>query len=224
MCGRYNLITDPQALVDFFQVRNRIELEPRFNIAPSQESPVVRVDENGRQLALMRWGLIPHWAKDIKIGYHTINARAETVASKPAYRSAFRKRRCLVPATGFYEWQAGSEGKQPYHIRVGEGRLFAFAGLWERWQQESAEPLESFTIIVTNANEVVRPIHERMPVILHPDDYATWLDPAIHDPARIQPLLRPCPSDWLNHYPVSRHVNSPAHDDPACLLAADPEG
>ncbi len=221
MCGRYNLITDPQALVDFFKLRNRLKLAPRYNIAPSQDAPVVRSGDNGRELALMRWGLVPHWAKDAKFGYHTINARAETVASKPAYRSAFRKHRCLVPATGFYEWQSGADGKQPYHIRVGEGRLFAFAGLWEQWQPPSGQALESFTIIVTEANQAVRPLHERMPVILHPDDYATWLDPAIQDPTRIQPLLRPCPAAWLNHYPVSRHVNSPAHDDPACLLAAE---
>lgn len=222
MCGRYNLISDAGALVDFFRTVNRLDTQPRYNIAPSQDVPVVRAGKSGRELVLMHWGLVPHWARDRKIAYHTINARAETVASKPAFRDAFRRHRCLVPATGFYEWKADKKGKQPYNIRVGDGKLFAFAGLWAHWTRHPEAPLDSFSIIVTDANEAVRPVHERMPVILHPDDYETWLDPTIRDPARLQPLLRPCPASWVNSYPVGRLVNTPANDEPECLEPVKP--
>lgn len=223
MCGRYNLITNAQALVDFFKVRNHLEFRSRYNIAPSQDAPVVRSDGAQRELALLRWGLIPHWAKDMKIGYHTINARAESVARKPAFRDAFRHRRCLVPATGFYEWKATASGKQPYNIRIGEGRLFAFAGLWEQWRRAAGAAVESFTIIVTEANKTVLPLHDRMPVILHPRDYEAWLDPTLQDPALLQPLLQPCPASWLNYYPVSRRLNSPACEDAECAAPIDNE-
>lgn len=222
MCGRYNLISDADAVVDFFKTANRLDIQPRYNIAPSQDAPVVRANESGRELALMRWGLVPHWAKDRKFSYHTINARAETVASKPAFREPFRHHRCLVPATGFYEWKSLVDGKQPFNIRIGEGKLFAFAGLWDHWDKGAEPPLDSFSIIVTDANEAIKPLHERMPVILHPHAYDLWLDPAIQDPARLQPLLRPCPAGWVNAYPVSRRVNSPANDDPACLEPTGP--
>lgn len=217
MCGRYNLITDARALVDFFQVRTTLDLEPRYNIAPSQDVPVVRRPGSERELATLRWGLIPHWAKNDKIGYRMINARAETLAEKPSFRSAFRHRRCLIPATGFYEWKPADGGKQPYNIRIGDGKLFAFAGLWESWKGGDNKSVESCTIIVTNANEVIRPLHDRMPVILHPGDYEDWLDPELHDPDMLQPLLQPCPSKWLNCYPVNRRVGSPAKDDPECV-------
>lgn len=222
MCGRYNLISDAEALVDFFKTANRIDTQARYNIAPSQDAPVVRAGKSGPELAMMHWGLVPHWARDRKIGHHTINARAETVASKPAFRDAFRRHRCLIPATGFYEWKTTANGKQPYNIRVGDGKLFAFAGLWAHWDKGLEGPLDSFSIIVTDANEVIKPVHERMPVILHPDDYETWLDPTIQDPALLQPLLRPCPAGWVNSYPVSSRVNTPANDDPACLEPLEP--
>jgi putative SOS response-associated peptidase YedK len=214
MCGRYNLITDAKALVDFFQIRNSLDLKPRYNIAPSQEVPAVRQGKGGRELAMLRWGLIPHWAKDEKIGYRMINARAETVAKKPSFRTAFRLRRCLIPATGFYEWKPVPGGKQPYNIRIGDGELFAFAGLWEHWEGQGGRIVESCTIIVTDANEAVRPLHDRMPVILDPAEYETWLDSDLHDPAVLQPLLRPCPSEWITYYPVSRRLGNPANDGP----------
>ena len=217
MCGRYNLITDAQALADFFSLSNSLALKPRYNIAPSQEIPAVRQIGAARELALLRWGLIPHWAKEEKIGYRMINARAETVAEKPSYRTAFRQRRCLIPATGFFEWKRVNGGKQPYNIRIVEGNLFAFAGLWEHWKGGDGKVVESCTILVTDANEVIRPIHDRMPVILDPDDYRTWLDPGLHDPAKLKPLLRPCPSEWIEYYPVSRRVGNPANDDPECV-------
>ena len=213
MCGRYNLIEDARALVDFFILDNSLEMLPRYNIAPSQDIPVVRQDREGRELSLLRWGLIPHWAKDHKIGYRMINARAETVAQKPSFRTAFRRRRCLIPATGFYEWKKVAGGKQPYNIRMKDGGLFAFAGLWERWKGGDGNLVESCTIIVTDANDLVRPVHERMPVILDPADYGTWLDPGLQEPARLRPLLVPHPSAGMDLYPVSSRVGSPANDD-----------
>ena len=217
MCGRFNLITNGDALVDFFQLEQGLELTPRYNIAPSQTVPVVRNEGSGRHLALHRWGLVPAWAKDPKTGYRMINARAETVAEKPAFRTAFRRRRCLIPATGFYEWKAVQGGKQPYHIRISEGRLFAFAGLWERWTNPEGGILESCTIIVTSANEAVSPIHDRMPVIPDPADYVLWLDPDVDDPVELLPLLRPCPAHWLESYPVTKAMGNPGYDGPECI-------
>lgn len=217
MCGRYNLITDAQALIDFFEVANGLEIQPRYNIAPSQNIVAVRQQNDERQLAWFHWGLIPFWAKDKSIGNHMINARAETVADKPAFRAAFRKRRCLIPATGFYEWKAVNGRKQPYNIRIGDEKLFAFAGVWEHWAPKHGKPIESCSIIVTEANEAVASIHDRMPVILHPDNYQAWLDPDYQDNAVLTAMLKPCPSRWINAYPVSTHVNKPQNDDEACI-------
>ncbi len=217
MCGRYNLITDAQAFIDAFQVINRLDWCPRYNIAPSQQVPAIRQEPEGRKAVLLRWGLIPHWAKDEKFGYHTINARAETVDRKPAFRAAFKRRRCLIPATGFYEWKKLNRHKQPYNIRLKERELFAFAGLWEHWQSPESKAIESCTIIVTEANEVLKPIHDRMPVILEPGDYNTWLDPANQDVERLRSLLRPYPSDRMAFWPVSRRVGNPANDDPSLI-------
>lgn len=218
MCGRYNLITDARALVDFFSLDNSLEIHSRYNIAPSQDIPVIRQSPSGRTVSLLRWGLIPHWAKEEKIGYRMINARAETVAEKPSFRTAFRRRRCLVPATGFYEWQAVAGGKQPYNIRMEDGSLFAFAGLWEQWRSGDSRLVESCTVIVTDANELIRPVHDRMPVILDPANYATWLNPDIHDPELLQRLLEAYPAEGMQLYPVSKRVGSPANDDPELVL------
>jgi putative SOS response-associated peptidase YedK len=217
MCGRYNLATDSQTLVDSFDLVNQLNWKPRYNISPSQEIPAVRQGRAGREGVLLRWGLIPHWAKDEKFGYRTINARAETVAEKPAFRSAFRKRRCLIPATGFYEWRKVDNIKQPYNIRVKDADLFAFAGLWERWVSSEGDAVESCTIIVTEANEALSHIHDRMPVILESDDYDTWLDSDLQDVEAVKPLLRSWPEDWITFYPVSRRVGRPDNDDPSLL-------
>jgi putative SOS response-associated peptidase YedK len=166
---------------------------------------------------MFRWGLIPFWAKDEKIGYRTINARAETVDSKPAFRAAFRRRRCLIPASGFYEWQAGPQGKQPYCIHPKYRPLFALAGLYEHWRDGTGQEIDSCTILVTQANPLIQPVHDRMPVILRPENYAAWLDPHTQDPAILKPLLRPTPSDEIDLYPVSKRVNSPKNDDPQCI-------
>ena len=222
MCGRYNILTSVRTFVDFFEVAellfNPDDWQPRCNVAPSQQVPVVRRRTAlGRELALLRWGLLPHWAKKEKTRYSMINARAESVATKPAYRSAFRSRRCLIPATGFFEWQQTPAGKQPWNFRLKSRQPFAFAGLWEHWEGGGDKVVESFTIIVTEANELVRPVHDRMPVILAPDEYDTWLAPAPHDREALQTMLDPYPAVEMEGYPVSRKVNNPDNDDPDCV-------
>lgn len=194
MCGRYNLITDAEALLDFFEIEQTLldasELKPRYNISPSQGVPIVRDIGNGRELALARWGLVPHWSKEEKPKYSTINARAETVAEKPTYREAFKRKRCLIPATGFYEWVLEGGQKMPHHIRLAEGGLFAFAGLWDHWDREG-EGFDSCSIIVTSANQTMRPIHDRMPVILNSSQYNTWLNIQHYNRAQLDALLTP---------------------------------
>jgi len=225
MCGRYSLTTAPEAMRALFDYENLPNLEPRFNIAPTQPVPVVRLNEAGRrELALLRWGLIPHWAKDASMAARMINARAETVDAKPAFREAFAKRRCLVPADGFYEWRTEDGRKQPFRIGMKGGAPFAFAGLWESWTApEGAGPgaapgetVETVTIVTTDANEKLRPIHVRMPVILAAADYAAWLD--THTPANdAKALLRPYPAEPMAFYRVSTHVNAVRNDDAACI-------
>ncbi len=201
-----------------FHVSNLPPITPRYNIAPSQDVLAVRETGTGREMVTLRWGLLPSWAKDGKSTYRMINARAETVADKPAYRAAFRRRRCLLPADGFYEWQAQADGKQPWHIRMKDSNVFAFAGLWEHWEGDD-QVIESCTIIVTGANEVVRPIHDRMPVIINRSDYDQWLDPEVQQAEKLAPLLRPFASEQMTVYPVSKRVNSPARDDVDCIKA-----
>lgn len=222
MCGRYTLHSPRQLIVEHFKLSDGITIEPRYNIAPSQEVPVIRLDEAGnRELVKLRWGLIPFWAEEAKTGYSMINARAENVADKPAYRAAFRKRRCLLPADGFYEWKTGARGKQPYHIRMRDHAIFAFAGLWEHWESGDGQVIESCTIIVTDANERLRSIHDRMPVILGEGHYSQWLDVENIDARQVRQLLTPCPGDRLEIYPVSTRVNSPAHDEESCIAPLD---
>jgi putative SOS response-associated peptidase YedK len=194
-------------------------LAQRFNISPTQQVATVRPAGQGRELALLRWGLVPSWADDLSIGYKLINARAETVADKPSFRLALRSRRCLVLADGFFEWAKAGGKKQPYYFRLREGKPFAFAGLWERWTK-GGEPVESCTIVTTGANELVRPVHERMPVILPPESYGAWLDPEVQDRERLLPLLRPYPTEGMVAGPVSTRVNSPRNDDPGCIEPA----
>jgi len=219
MCGRYTLITDASALIDFFEIAqtllNGTPLQPRYNIAPGQDVPMVRHTGTGRELALARWGLVPHWSKEEKPKYSTINARAETVAEKPTYREAFKHKRCLIPATGFYEWQKRGETKIPHHIRQPDGELFAFAGLWDHWDKEGPG-FDSCSIIVTGANAVMQPIHERMPVILNPAQYNVWLATGHFNRAQLEALLVPY-GGKLETCPISKYVNSPQHDDAQCI-------
>ncbi|MCB1758379.1 MAG: SOS response-associated peptidase [Gammaproteobacteria bacterium] len=218
MCGRYNLITDGQALAEFFGLLQRFDPPRRYNIAPTQLAPVVRLVDGSPQAAMLRWGLIPGWSKTPQSHYQMINARAETVAEKPAYRAAFRHRRCLVPATGFFEWSRQGARKQPYNIQWHGGELMAFAGLWEHWRGDGeAQPIDSFSIIVTDANDAIRPLHERMPVILAPADFQQWLAPGSVDTEKLQALLKPAPSAAISSYPVGLTVNNPGNDDPCCV-------
>lgn len=209
MCGRYSLTTPVEALRALFRFEERPNLPPRWNIAPTQTAPVV-IEEGGRRLVPMRWGLVPFFAKDTSIGNRLINARSESAARLPAFRAAFRRRRCLVLADGFYEWQKRGREKQPYRIARRDRGPFAMAGLWECWGEEE---LLSFTILTTAANDVVAPLHDRMPVIVPEALHATWLDPE----SDATPLLVPNAGNDLEAYPVSRRVNNPRNDDAACI-------
>lgn len=219
MCGRFSLTTNIGAVALRFGVRTSLEDAgdvPRYNIAPTQTVIVVG-DDGQRHLTRMRWGLIPSWAKDHAIGNRMINARAETVATRPAFRVALRKRRCLVVADGFYEWQERAGGKQPYHLALKSREPFGFAGLWDTWMSPEGDEIRSCTIITTEANELLRPIHDRMPVILTREAEGLWLDPAIQEPARLLPLLKPYPAEAMEAYQVSPWVNTPSHDTPRCI-------
>ena len=229
MCGRYSLTTPVEGLRRVFGFLEQPNLGPRYNIAPSQEVAAVRLGDDGRRhFAWLRWGLIPSWAKEARIGNRMINARAETVAENPAFRAAFRRRRCLVLADGFYEWQKReNDAKQPYRITLADDGPFGFAGLWESWTNpEGGERIESVTIIVTEANDLLRSINDRMPVILVPRDIDAWLDAAGPREAA-QALLRPYPAAALAAYPVSTRVNKVTNDDPDLiepLEEQEPEG
>ena len=219
MCGRFTLGATAATLAAQFDLANVPTWTPRYNIAPTQEVLVVLQPspQANREARLHRWGLIPPWAKDPSIGNRMINARAETVATKPAFRRAFKERRCLLLADGLYEWQRQERRKQPFYIRLRDGRPFAFAGLWEHWEGCEGMAIQSCTILTTTSNEVVGRIHDRMPVILSPTDYDRWLDPSIQEPAVLQTLLRPYPADEMTAYPVSTRVNNPANDSPECV-------
>ena len=219
MCGRFSLFTPTPVLAEVFDLPGFPELAPRYNIAPTQPVAAVRSGEAGRECVRLRWGLVAPWAKDTKVA--PINARAETAADKPTFRHALRKRRCLVPASGFYEWLAlaGEKRKQPYCFRPGDERPWAFAALWERWQGPDG-PVESCAILTTGANELVRPVHDRMPVILPRQHWAGWLDPTQQEAGELVPLLRPYPADALRAYPVGPLVSNPRNDGPECLAQA----
>ncbi len=216
MCGRYELHTHPAALALAFALPFPPQIRPRYNIAPMQDVPVIRATADGqRELAQVRWGLVPRWAKDASIGARMINARAETVATKPAYRTAFRWHRCLIPADGFYEWIAApGGGKQPLRIAMKDGGPFAFAGLTERWRTPGGDTLDSCTIITTPANALLAAVHERMPAIVAPVDYARWLDSEIQDVADV---LAPYPPEAMHYFPVSMRVNAVRNDDAALI-------
>ena len=219
MCGRYSQTAPPEVIAQQFDVADLPLFPPRYNIAPSQLVMAIRIesDTTTRRLVPLRWGLVPSWAKDLKIGNQCINAKAETVAEKPSFRSAFKKRRCLIVTTGFYEWQPQGLRKQPMWIGLQNHRPFAFAGLWEHWTPAEGDPMETCTIITTEPNELMQSIHNRMPVILPPTSYGQWLDPTFQHIDTLKALLRPYPSEELTAYPVSTLVNNPRHDVPQCL-------
>jgi putative SOS response-associated peptidase YedK len=235
MCGRFTLTASPALIEEAFGLFDGLptELTPRYNISPTQTVLALRQKPGELQprYCELLWGLVPSWAKDTSIASRLINARSDGVADKPSFRTAFKKRRCLILADGFYEWKtlppSGGQkkpSKQPYRIRLGNGKPFAFAGLWESWG-DGDNRLESCTIITTDANAMMKPLHGRMPVILDPKDYAAWMRPEPQDPAILQEFLRPCPADWLTAAPVSKHVNNARNEGAECWRSAElPQG
>jgi putative SOS response-associated peptidase YedK len=219
MCGRYSMTTAPEALRHLFRFVEQPHYPPRYNIAPSQPIAVVLLAEGGRHFALMRWGLLPSWVKDPADISLLFNARGETAAEKPAFRAAMKRRRCLIPADGFYEWQREGTRKRPFFIRQRSREPFAFAGLWETWAGPNGEELDTAAIVTTDANATLRPIHHRMPVILPPDTFDLWLDPNA-DAKLVQSLIVPAPDDLLEAYGISTAVNRAANDGPALVAPA----
>jgi putative SOS response-associated peptidase YedK len=215
MCGRYTLGVSPARIAEVFALTDEPALAPRYNIAPTQDAPILVTTPEGRRLELRRWGLVPFWAKDPKIGNRLVNARAESVEEKPSFRTSFRRHRCLVPADGFYEWAPAGRLKQPFHIRRRDARPFAMAGLHDRWHRGQADEIASFTILTTEANALLQPIHGRMPVILGERGWDAWLDPATPTEALHALLASPEPGD-LEAFPVTLLVNSARVDEPRC--------
>jgi len=219
MCGRYSLTTPLEGVRQVFDFVERVNLPPRYNVAPGQEIPAVRLGDDGRRhLVPLHWGLIPGWAKDRSIANRLINARGETLWEKPSFRGAVSRHRCLIPADGFYEWRSETGGKQPYLIAMNDGRPFAFAGLWERWHDHaSGAAVESGCIVTTVASADLAEIHHRMPVILAPESYDDWLDPEASRPL-LEALLKPYPEGSMTFRPVSRRLNKVVNDDPELLI------
>lgn len=222
MCGRFTLTIDPAELQETFgEYSFPAQFAPRFNIAPTH--PVLAIPNDGRkQAGFFVWGLIPSWAGDPAIGNRLINARSETLAEKPSFRGGYKYKRCLVLADGFYEWKAqpGSKTKVPHFIHLKSRQVFAFAGLWDEWSAPDGSPVRTCTIITTTPNQVLEPIHNRMPVILAPDEYGRWLDPSPRSAGDLAPLLDRYPAEDMAAHPVSILVNNPANDQPACVVPA----
>lgn len=219
MCGRFTLFDSDFILQKVFGARVSFELRPRYNVAPSQPILALRAspETGNREFAWLRWGFIPRWSKDPAVAHKMIIARAETAAEKHAFGDAFKRRRCLIPANGFYEWQKQGSRKQPYYIRMKNRQPFAIAGLWEQWTGSDGSAVESCALLTTEANEMVSALHDRMPVILTPDDYDLWLNPEIVDRERLTSILRPFPADEMEAFPVGLLVNDPKVDDPRCI-------
>ena len=225
MCGRYKLSRRRQLVEEYFDTDSGVEdWVPRYNIAPTQPVAVIRQNpkEPVRELSLMRWGLIPSWAKDSSVAASMINARAETASTKPAFRDALKFRRCLIPADGFYEWSRTGKAKQPYCFEINEGALFAFAGIWDRWKDAGGKWLETCSILTTTPNAVTSAVHDRMPVILHPDGYDAWLDPGMRDVSAASDLLNPYDARLMRSHPVGTRINSVANDDEASAAPVEP--
>jgi putative SOS response-associated peptidase YedK len=219
MCGRYRLSRRKQIIEEHFDaVFGEEDWIPRYNVAPTQPVPVIRQNpkEPIRVLSLMRWGLIPSWAKDSSVATSMINARSETASTKPAFRDAMKSRRCLIPADGFYECVRTGKAKQPYCFEVNEGELFAFAGIWDRWKDPSGYWIKTCSILTTTPNAVTSTVHDRMPVILYQDAYDLWLDPAMNDVSAASELLKPLDARLMRCYPVSTRINHVGNDDEAC--------
>jgi putative SOS response-associated peptidase YedK len=221
MCGRFSRKATLQAIVDEFEIEEQDEkVKPSYNVAPGQEIAVVLKDEN-KKLSLLKWGLIPSWAKDPTIGSRMINARAETLSEKPSFKHSLRRKRCIIIADGFYEWKKEGAHKIPMYIFLKSGKLFGFAGLWDTWTAPEGNKIATCTIITTSPNKLIEEIHNRMPVILPKENVDRWLDPSIQDESKVLPLLQPYPADEMDAYPVSRLVNSPKNNSPEVIKKAD---
>ena len=217
MCGRYRL-TRADRLAEKFDADLAEELHPRYNIAPTQPIPVVRANGSGRLIASMRWGLIPNWAKDASMSQ--INARSETLLEKPAFKESFERRRCLIPADGFYEWKRSGKSKQPFHFGMKDDSVFAFAGIWDRWKASQGQVIESCAILTTSPNELLRDVHDRMPVIMKVEKYQEWLEAPASECALLTHLLSPFEAAMMKRFPVSSAVNDPLNDTPMCSQEA----
>ncbi len=223
MCGRYAEFASADDLQQVFDLETAPTLPPRYNIAPTQPAPVVLLDPRGRRtLTLLQWGLVPHWAEDTSMAARMINARSETVAGKPAFRDAFRYRRCIVPCSGFFEWQRTAGAKVPHFIRRRDRRVFGLAGLWESWQAPNGTEVHTYTILTTTPNAEVARLHDRMPVILAPADFARWLEPDTSPQSSPHDLLRPADDGSLEVFPVATRVNTVANDDATLITRQDP--
>jgi putative SOS response-associated peptidase YedK len=220
MCGRYTITSAPEALRALLGYDERPNFPPRYNVAPTQPIPIVRWVAGKRHFALVRWGLLPSWVKDPKTFSLLINARGETAAEKPAFRAAMKRRRCLIPADGFYEWQKTGARKRPFFVHAKSGAPLVFAGLWETWEGPNGEQLDTATIVTTAANRTLRPIHERMPVILAPEAFDLWLDTDRVDAKTAAALIKPAPDDLLEAYEISTAVNRVANDNPKLIASA----
>jgi putative SOS response-associated peptidase YedK len=222
MCGRYTIIASPEALRALFRYQEQPNFPPRYNVAPTQPIAIVRLVDGQRHFALVRWGLLPSWVKDPKTFTLLINARGESAAEKPAFRAAMKRRRCLIPADGFYEWQAAGDRKRPFYVRAKSGAPLAFAGLWETWEGPNGEELETGTIVTTAANGTLNPIHERMPVIVPREAFDLWLNCTDVDAKTAEALIAPAPEGLLEAYEISTAVNRTANDNPKLLEPVGP--
>ena len=218
MCGRFTLLLTPELLAVVYEVSAPASQEPRYNIAPTQEVLVVREEPAGnRIIGPLRWGLVPHWAKEISIGSKLINARCETIHEKSSFRHAIRSRRCIIPASGYFEWAASSSGKLPHYITMRDESPMSLAGIWETWKAPDGKSLETVALLTTRANSMLAAIHDRMPVILHPGEFALWLDRTATDPHKLERLYQPFPSERIQAWPVSKAVNNAAHNSAECI-------
>ena len=224
MCGRFTLRTPTRIIADIFSGISFPEIKPNYNVAPTHQVAALRRDGSDDKFAWLRWGLLPSWAKEKKIGARMINARCETIHEKPAYRAAFKRRRCLVLADGFYEWIPTPDGKQPMYITRKDDQPFAMAGLWEVNRKIETEAIESCTVVTTSANTLMAPIHERMPVILHRDSFDAWLDPQFENQKALQEMLVPCDPDWLSARPVSKNMNKVGYNAADCIEPVATQG
>lgn len=218
MCGRFTSLLSPELLENFFGVQAPQDYPPRYNIAPTQQIWIIReTASNGRYLSAARWGLVPHWAKDLSIGSRMINARCETVHEKPAFRHAIRARRCIIPASGFFEWATTPAGKIPHYITMRDGSPLAFAGIWDTWKAPDGAAMESCSIITTTANSILANLHDRMPVILHPTEFDLWLDRSMNNHEKLKRLYQPYPAELLQEWEVSKVVNNASNETPETI-------